>query len=66
MGALEARLRPGDDPPFIVTRTMGSSGPKIAPDGYAGGLICKVCGGVFFEPLPLSDGGEKAAEKESK
>jgi len=74
LGAMTARLSPlTEDPPFIVTRTMGSMGPRVRPDGFAEGRICRVCGVVFFAPLqevaasretlvPLMDGSYTSVE----
>lgn len=74
LGAMTARLSSlTEDPPFIVTRTMGSTGPRVRPDGFDEGRICRVCGVVFFAPLqevaasretlvPLMDGSYVPAE----
>jgi hypothetical protein len=44
-------IGPAEDPPFIVERTMGSTGPRVRPEGFADGRICRLCGVVFFAPL---------------
>jgi hypothetical protein len=59
LGAMFARTTPGsEDPPFPMTRTMGASGDRLRPDGFADGRICRVCGVVFFAPVLLVPGVE--------
>lgn len=50
LGALTEALV---DPPFLLTRTMGSNGPRLKPEGFEEGRICRVCGVVFFPPQEL-------------
>jgi hypothetical protein len=33
---------------YPTTRTLGSSGPRLAPEGHEDGRICRICGVLFF------------------
>lgn len=51
-GALRARGPTGalEDPPFLLARAGWAMGPRLAPEGFEDGRICRLCGVLFFRP----------------
>lgn len=53
---LHVRRRGIDDYPYPATRTLGSSGPRLAPHGFGDGRLCASCGVLFFPPPETPEG----------